>query len=91
MASAVQESELKAKQPSERPVEGLIDGFRNPSPVLIEVEAAGLREVSPDLRSIDHQVASDNFKLMYCSQGSPSRSTPANSAGLWPACSAPGR
>jgi len=91
MVSVVQESGLKAKQSSERPVEGLIDGFRNSFPVLVKVEAAGLREVSPDLRSIDHQVASDSFKLMYCSQGSPSRSTPANSAGLWPACSAPGR
>jgi hypothetical protein len=54
MASVVQESGLKAKQSSERPVEGLIDGFRNPSPVLVKVEAAGLCEVSPDLRSIDH-------------------------------------
>lgn len=54
MASVVQESGLKAKQSSERPVEGLIDGFRNSFPVLVKVEAAGLREVSPDLRSIDH-------------------------------------
>jgi len=49
MASVVQESGLKAKQPSERPAEGLIDGFRNPSPVLVEVEAAGLYGVSTGL------------------------------------------
>jgi len=49
MASVVKESVLKAKRPTERPAEGLIDGFRNPSPVLVEVEVAGLREVSPGL------------------------------------------
>jgi hypothetical protein len=42
MASVVQESGLKAKQLSERSVEGLIDDFRNPFPALVKVEAAGL-------------------------------------------------
>jgi len=42
MASVVQESGLKAKQPSKSLGEGLVDGFRTLTPVLFQVEAAGL-------------------------------------------------
>jgi hypothetical protein len=64
-----------------RLLKAILRGSEGLFPDSIQLEATGPK-VSFDLGSTVCQVTSDSFRLTYCNQGSPWRSTPDSWAGL---------